>query len=385
MDQGMEIILDDKNMIAMKLLHYFITEKNYNPIILQGVENEIWLENLEEDYKIIRIVSGYIHNDEQFRFDMFKTKRIVRKIKKKTFSFKMNTLSIFLDLGENVDLDHNAVKDVCCLKIAEEKDFKGNKLVKTSFPDLTRKLKYSEEGIQLFTKITNDINIHNKSDAKKMDEVFKPKVPYITYTLIALCVLLYFLPILLGRYERFVSVFSVYPRAIRMGEYYRLLTGAFLHGNIFHLFFNCYALFVIGPQVESFLGKVKFLIIYLFSAITASLMSILFLGDHLSLGASGAIFGIMGALLYFGYHYRVYLGNVMKSQIIPLIVFNLLLGFTLTGIDNFAHIGGLIGGVLMTITLGVKYKSSTFEKVNGFIITCIYVAFLVYLGFIYSV
>ena len=104
----------------------------------------------------------------------------------------------------------------------------------------------------------------------------------------------------------------------------------------------------------------------------------------MSLGASGAIFGIMGALLYFGYHYRVYLGNVMKSQIIPLIVFNLLLGFTLTGIDNFAHIGGLIGGVLMTITLGVKYKSSTFEKVNGFIITCIYVAFLVYLGFIYS-
>ena len=73
MQQSLEIMLDDKNMIVMKLLHYFITEKNYNPIILQGVENEIWLENLDEDYKIIRIVSNYIHNDEQFRFDMFKT------------------------------------------------------------------------------------------------------------------------------------------------------------------------------------------------------------------------------------------------------------------------------------------------------------------------
>ena len=83
-----DIMLDEKNVITMKLLHYFITEKNYNPIILQGVEDEIWLENLDEDCKVIRIVSNYIHNDEQFDFDVFKTKRILKKIKKKTFSFK---------------------------------------------------------------------------------------------------------------------------------------------------------------------------------------------------------------------------------------------------------------------------------------------------------
>ena len=77
-NEGIKIELDDKNVIVMKLLHYFITDKNYNPIILQGAENEIWLENMDEDYKIVRIVSNYIHNDEQFRFDMFKTKRIVK-------------------------------------------------------------------------------------------------------------------------------------------------------------------------------------------------------------------------------------------------------------------------------------------------------------------
>ena len=68
MEQGINIELDDKNVLVMKLLHYFITEKNYNPIILQGAENEIWLENMDEDYKIVRIVSNYIHNDEQFSF-----------------------------------------------------------------------------------------------------------------------------------------------------------------------------------------------------------------------------------------------------------------------------------------------------------------------------
>ena len=73
-----DIMLDDKNVLTMKLLHYFITEKNYNPIILQGVDNEIWLENLEEDYKVVRIVSGYIHNNEQFVFDVFKVSSLIK-------------------------------------------------------------------------------------------------------------------------------------------------------------------------------------------------------------------------------------------------------------------------------------------------------------------
>ena len=63
-----EIMMDDKNIIIMKLLHYFITEKNYNPIILQGVDNEIWLENINSECEIVRIVSGNIYNDEQYDF-----------------------------------------------------------------------------------------------------------------------------------------------------------------------------------------------------------------------------------------------------------------------------------------------------------------------------
>ena len=150
-----EILMDDKNVLVMKLLHYFIIDKNYNPIILQGVENEIWLENLEEDYKVVRIVSSYIHNDEQFNFDMFKTKRIVKKIKKKTLSFNINTLSIFFDLGENVSQDIHAIPNVECVKINTESDFKKSDVIKKEFPDLTKKLKYSEEGIALFAKITS--------------------------------------------------------------------------------------------------------------------------------------------------------------------------------------------------------------------------------------
>ena len=68
---------------VMKLLHYFITEQGYNPIMLQGAKNEIWLESLDHDYRIVRIVTDYIHNDEQLKFDMFKTTKISKRIKKK--------------------------------------------------------------------------------------------------------------------------------------------------------------------------------------------------------------------------------------------------------------------------------------------------------------
>ncbi len=379
-----EILMDDKNILVMKLLHYFIIDKNYNPIILQGVENEIWLENLNEDYKVVRIVSGYIHNDEQFNFDVFKTKRIVKKIKKKTLSFRMNTLSIFLDLGDNVSQDIHAIPNVECVKISTEADFKKSDVIKREFPDLTHKLKFNEKGIALFAKITNDINEHNKKDAKKINAVFKNKFPMITYWLIAVNVILYIVPVLFGLYDNLIANFSVWAPAIREGQTYRLLTGVFLHGGLVHLLFNCYALYVIGAQVENFLGRFKFLVIYLVAGLSGALFSMIF-GNYASVGASGAIFGLMGALVYFGYHYRVYLGNVVKSQIIPLILLNLFLGFMMSGVDNFAHIGGLIGGTLMSIALGVKDKSSWFERINGLIITIIFLVFAIYMAFVYTV
>ncbi len=376
------VVIDDKNMLVMKLLHYFITEKSYTPIILQGAENEIWLENLEEDYKIVRIVSSYIHNEEQYKFDIFRTRRILKKIKAKTLSFRLNTLSIFLDLSTNVEL--NELKDLTPVRVVKDGDLKKSEVIKNAFPDLPKKLKFTEKGLQLFVKITNDINAHNQEDQKKAEDVFQPKVPIITYILVFLNVAIFLLPKLLGIDDFVLNFFCTHGPSIRSGQWYRLITGAFLHGGIFHLLFNMYALYILGSQLESFMGRWRYAVIYFISLLTASLLSITFSGNGASIGASGAIFGLMGALLYFGYHYRVYLGNVIKNQIIPLILLNLAFGFLVTGVDNAAHIGGLIGGALASISVGVKYKSSKFEQGNGVIVTLIYIAFLCYMAFVYA-
>lgn len=378
-----EIMKDEKNVIVMKLLHYFITEKNYNPIILQGVENEIWLENLNSECQVVRIVSGYIHNNEQFGFDKFKTQRIVKKIKKKTLSININVLSIFVNLGENVKFDE-PVPNLFWVRAKDEKDLEKSPIIKKKFPDLPKKLIYNEKGVELFMKITKDINKHNQEDSKKVEKVFKPKFPTITYAILAINIIVFVVPLLYGQSEAMVAQFCVHGPSVRYGHYYRLFTGMFLHGSILHLIFNSYALYVIGSQIESFLGKFKFLIIYLAGGLMGSLFSITFNGNMASIGASGAIFGLMGALVYFGYHYRVYLGNVIKSQIIPLIVFNLVLGFVMSGVDNSAHIGGLIGGTLATISLGIKDKSTNFERMNGLITTIIFFAFAIYMAFVYA-
>ena len=375
------MMLDEKNIMVMKLLHYFITEKNYNPIVLQGVDNEIWLENLDEDCKVIRIVSEYIHNDEQYAFDVFKTKRIMSKIKKKTFSFRLNVMSFFLDMGDNVS-ELNSDEKLMQVKVKEEEDISKSEFVKKIFPDLPKKMKYSEDGFELFSRITGDISKHNREDAKKIEKVFKSKFPYVTYLLIAINVIFFIVPLLLNQVDYVLDAYCVHGPSIRAGQFYRIISGTLLHGSIPHLLFNMYSLYILGSQLEGFFGKAKFALIYIFSAICGSFLSITFGQGAGSVGASGAIFGLMGSLLYFGFYYRVYLGQVVKSQILPLIIVNLIVGATMPNIDNWAHIGGLIGGAAMTMAIGVKDKSSTFEKVNGWVIAMAVLAFFAYMGLV---
>ena len=98
-------------------------------------------------------------------------------------------------------------------------------------------------------------------------------------------------------------------------------------------------------------------------------------------GASGAIFGLLGAMLYFGYHYRLYLGSVMAERIIPIILLNLFIGFTMPYIDNFAHIGGLVGGLFASMMVGIEGKTNKSDTINGAIVTVILFAFLIYMTF----
>ena len=371
---------NERDLITMKLLHYFITIKNYNPIIVQGAKNEIWLENLGEDIKIVRIVNNYIHNNEQMEFDQFKTKRLVSKIKKKTFSLRMQVLNIFTDLGDNVDFNKlNNDRVYKYINVKKENDILENKVITYNFSDMAKNFEFNENGLHLFIKITNDINRKNREESIKNEDIFRPKPVILTYILIGVLVFIYLLEFVFG-HDNIINNFALYGPYIReYHQYYRIFTGAFLHGNLIHLLTNCYALYIVGKQIESFYGKKKFSIIYFYSLLCGSLLT-MSLSENASVGASGAIFGLMGSLLYFGYYYRVYIGSTWKNNILPVILINLALGFMIPGIDYLGHIGGLIGGIIASMAVGVKYKKTRQDTINGIIISVIFLGFLIYLG-----
>ncbi len=367
--------------IVMKLLHYFITTKNYNPVVLHGAKDEIWLENMDNDYKIIRIVSNYIHNNEQLDYDLFRTKQIMKSIKRKTFTFSVPTLSIFLNLGDNVHIEDDGF--IKCLKVNKMDDLVKNNTVLEAFPDIGKALKYKEEGMELFIKLTTEINEKTENDAQEAESVFMPKKPVVTYAILIINLLFFLAMTFLGNGSEDVLTlvkFGAVQRNLVLDyhEYYRLFTAMFIHIGIVHLLCNSYAIYVIGSQVETFYGKMKFLIIYLLSGLCGSALSICF-SDAVSAGASGAIFGLLSAILYFGYHYRLYLGNVLRSQIVPVIILNLSLGFLLPGIDNAAHIGGLVSGLFLSMICGIKTKENKVNRINGVVLLSIFIAFILFL------
>ncbi len=363
-----------KDEIVMKILHFFVTEENYRPIIVNGVQNEIWLENLDNDISLIRININYIHNNEQLKTDMRKCEAIRKTIKRKTYKLKMNMINILLDVRDEV----TPISDKCIesIKINKVGDLKKNEVINSFFPTFKEKVNNKKAGLVGMFQMTDELNMKTTTEDKKLAKVFKPsKYPVITIGLIIINILVFILSIF--NYEGIILNFANNGELLKMGEVYRLITSMFIHANVFHLLFNMYALFMVGPEVERYYGKIKYLIIYLSSGIIGGLFSAV-LNNSFGVGASGAIFGLFASLLYFGLKYRATLDGILKGGIIPVLLINLLIGAIYPSIDLFAHIGGLIGGLLLSYTLCVPNKGSKTDHINGTILTLILIGALTY-------
>ena len=161
--------------------------------------------------------------------------------------------------------------------------------------------------------------------------------PKVTRAILVTCISIFVLSLLLGS---FALAFGMIPIAIAQGEWWRLLTSTLLHGSILHLLFNMYALYWLGPQLERSLGHVRFAALYILSALGGSVASYWFSDLRtVSVGASGAIFGLITATIVIGREMRTDV-----SQLIVLLGLNVVIGFLQSGIDWRAHFGGAITG-----------------------------------------
>lgn len=164
--------------------------------------------------------------------------------------------------------------------------------------------------------------------------------PMVTYVLIGINLVAFAFQFVLG-VDEVAGELGMWPVGIAVGnEWWRLLTSAFLHGSFLHIAFNMYVLFALGPTLERVLGHGRFLVLYLVSALGGAIASYAFSDIRtLSVGASGAIFGLMGALVIAGRRLRYDI-----TQVLILLGINVVIGFLQPGVDWRAHLGGLVTG-----------------------------------------
>ncbi len=180
--------------------------------------------------------------------------------------------------------------------------------------------------------------------------------PYATYVLLGVTVLVYLLQMaseyLVG--DDLPALFGMkINQAILAGQYWRLITPMFLHGSILHIVFNMYALYAFGPTLERYFGRFRFLGLYFLSGFAGNIASFVF-SPAASLGSSTAIFGLLAAEGIFLYQNRKLFRGVAQralGQVVTIAAVNLLIGLS-PGIDNWGHVGGLLGGALFTWLAG---------------------------------
>lgn len=367
--------ISKEDTLVMKLIHYFVTNEDYRPIVVHGVQNEIWLENLDNDIPLIRINSNYIHNEEQLMSDLRKVEVIRKTIKKKTYSFRSKVLNLLMNTRDEVTLTEE--ENVLSIKVKNITELKKNKFINDYFPDFKEKVVSKNNGIVDVIEMTEELNEKTIKEDNELAKIFlKKDQPIVTYSIILLNIIVFILSLL--DYNMIINYFANYYVNVKNGEIYRLLTACFVHANFLHIFFNMYALYYVGPMVEKYYGKLKYLLIYLGSGIMGSLFSVV-LSNNVSIGASGAIFGLFGSMLYFGYKYRATLDGFVRSGIIPVLFINLILGLIVPNIDVYGHIGGLIGGLLLSYIVGVYRKGKKKNTINGLIIITILIASLSYM------
>ncbi|MHA6250971.1 rhomboid family intramembrane serine protease [Oceanobacillus sp. CAU 1775] len=384
------------NINEQYLLYTFadelINKHHYNLIYANGKTDEIWLEKYEDrTSKVVRLIhKGFDWKNHLKRDISFLFQRVLNA--KRMFGKRIEVYNLYFTSHPPVDtwemlkqpiksqgknpmmmhvyyLDENSYPE-------ETERFQNDLLASPIDYNLDVSTEY-KEGIVDKAKVDFKTKLSSKNEQIK--DIFSYGKPIFSYIFIVINVLIFFLLEMNGgstSIETLIQFGAKYNVAIIAdGEWWRLISSMFLHIGILHLMMNMLAIFYLGIVVEKIYGSSRFLFIYFVAGIGGSIASFAF-STSISAGASGAIFGLFGALLYFGIiHKRLFL-QTMGSSILFIIAINLVIGFTIEEIDMAAHIGGLIAGFFASAIVNLpKTKQITKQFIAGVITIVLFIGF----------
>lgn len=202
---------------------------------------------------------------------------------------------------------------------------------------------------------------NNSPDA--LERIFQGKINWINLCMVAINIVVFLVAEVIGDTQDvsfMLKIGASYTPSILDGEWYRLITSMFLHFGIEHLFNNMLLLLFLGDMLEEFVGKWKYLLIYLGGGLLGNVLSMLiemYKGDMaVSAGASGAVFAVIGGIFVVLLKNKDEMQELPASRVLLVIVLSVYHGFQSTGVDNVAHIGGALGGILLANMLYRKMK-----------------------------
>ena len=323
-----------------KTIYYWIRYLNYDVISREKDDQEIWLSNKKK--KSIVIFSNYVTTTQEIRFD--KSKIIENKEKiESNVGYKPSSIQFYYFTDKSITTD--ALDGTYPLKL-KFKIINEDRDLERAMPNVfLTKLFKRDDSKKTAISYRNKVLSNNILD--KHMQRFSP----VTYILIIsnvilwLCMILYF-----NRFSdiKLLDVGGLVHFNVVHGEWYRLVTSMFLHFNFEHILMNMLSLYIFGKIVESVLGSWKMLAIYLFAGIFGNFVSLSFNTTTISVGASGAIFGLIGSIFAILYLSKTFDKRVIGQLLIALVI---LIGLSLfmSNINVMVHLGGFIGGLLITL------------------------------------
>lgn len=343
-----------------RLAHYFISVQEYRIVQLSKEQNEIWLEKMEnKEAQVIRLLLYNLDWSNWMQKDIELTAMNGERIRKQLSKSSMNVINMYVTPYPPVD-DYE-------FRIREPFQFPSNG--KTRVQSIIFDRAHYEHGFQKAEGIFRDSfafaleESYTEDDvdklklsalsiasnkAKEETRIFNQGKPFFTYMFMIIQVAVFLFIESVGSStdtSTLIKYGAKFNPLILEGEWWRFFTPIILHIGVLHLLMNTVSLYYLGTIIERIFGKWRFLLIYLIAGFGGSIASFIF-SPSISAGASGAIYGLFGALLYFGVILPKLFFRTMGFNILIILGINLMFGFSLPSIDMAGHIGGLIAGFL---------------------------------------
>lgn len=376
------------------LANHFVKEESYRVFHFSKEQNELWLENPDnKQAPILRLLNCELDWSSWIERDIKLTELNGEKIRKQRYRKKVEIINLYISPYPPVDdYEYRLSQKPSPSNLEVHSFILARSILKEELSKLQTKFNKVINYPSIYQEnIDNETIVEMKNDTfqvsaqrvKKEQAIFNYGKPFFTYIFIALQLIVFILLEINGGSTNTTTLIEFgakFNPLILEGEWWRLIAPIFIHIGFLHIVMNTLGLYYLGTAVEKMYGSARFLWIYLFAGVLGSITSFVF-SSNLSAGASGAIYGCFGALLYLGLIYPKLFFRTLGMNVIIILLLNLAISFTIPSVDNAGHLGGLVGGFIATGMVHFPKNKRFFSQLLFILVGLFMFSFLLYYGY----